>query len=202
MAIKYISIPKPCHEQWQQMAVAGNGRYCDHCCKTVVDFSVMSNEEVIAHLTNRDKVCGRFAPFQLSAINNQLAIERTSSFKGRFMMAFLGGLMAFTNSKAKEHYIKTDKHSEMQKSMVSDTIIKKTSKMRSSAKRNSKMIKADTLTLEPMNSHTGNLPRRDISDTVFKANNLNLTFLSGTVGGIYVRRPFIWRAWHKIKNLF
>jgi hypothetical protein len=184
------------------MAAANNGRYCDHCCKTVVDFSVMSNDEVIAQLSNRDKVCGRFAPFQLGAINNELAIARASSFSWRFMAGFLGGLIAFTNSEAKANYIKVDKKSGIMRSMVSDTISKRKVKTRLIDKGNRNISKADTLILSPMSNNAGKLNLANTSDTILKASDLNFMPLSSTVGGLYIRRSFVSRVWHKIKNIF
>jgi len=42
----YIRIPKPCHEDWATMTPNEQGRHCNACYKTVVDFSSMTDEEV------------------------------------------------------------------------------------------------------------------------------------------------------------
>ena len=44
--IKNISIPQPCSQSWQQMTPVEQGRHCESCCKTVVDFTPMSNDEI------------------------------------------------------------------------------------------------------------------------------------------------------------
>ena len=42
------------------------GRFCSSCSKTVMDFSMMTDREVIAYLSRAgQQVCGRFAPEQL-----------------------------------------------------------------------------------------------------------------------------------------
>jgi hypothetical protein len=41
-----LTIENPCHENWNQMKVNGQGRYCSSCAKTVVDFSGMSADEI------------------------------------------------------------------------------------------------------------------------------------------------------------
>jgi hypothetical protein len=79
MSIQQISIPKPCHEQWSQMVPANSGRYCDHCCKTVTDFTVMSNDEIIKHLSAKDNICGRFGQIQLIEINAGIGANKKRS---------------------------------------------------------------------------------------------------------------------------
>jgi hypothetical protein len=63
-----ITIPKPCHENWNTMSPQEQGRFCDKCCKTVVDFSTKSPVEVRQILLERknEKVCGRFNNDQLA----------------------------------------------------------------------------------------------------------------------------------------
>jgi TonB family protein len=63
-----INIPQPCHENWNAMIPEGNGRFCGSCEKVVVDFTAMSQQEIIAYFKNTQgqKVCGRFYDTQLS----------------------------------------------------------------------------------------------------------------------------------------
>jgi TonB-dependent SusC/RagA subfamily outer membrane receptor len=62
-----LSIPEPCHENWQQMTPTDQGRFCNACAKEVVDFSMMTDTEVLNYFTalTHDKVCGRALPSQL-----------------------------------------------------------------------------------------------------------------------------------------
>jgi len=73
--ITKISIPKPCHQSWQQMESRGTGRHCVHCSKTVVDFTKMTGNEIIAYLSASGNVCGRFSEPQLAAVNQQVYHE-------------------------------------------------------------------------------------------------------------------------------
>jgi len=62
----YVHIPTPCHEDWQQMTPVDKGRFCQSCAKQVVDFSVMSDQEVLNYLSKASgNLCGRFANDQL-----------------------------------------------------------------------------------------------------------------------------------------
>ena len=61
-----LHIPTPCHEDWTKMAPAEQGRHCTACQKTVVDFTGMSDTEIIRHMAHaRSGVCGRLAPDQV-----------------------------------------------------------------------------------------------------------------------------------------
>src|SRR4051812_10475679 len=62
-----ISIPEPCHENWQNMTPSDQGRFCNACAKTVVDFSMMSDHEVLSYFStvSNEKVCGRALSTQL-----------------------------------------------------------------------------------------------------------------------------------------
>jgi hypothetical protein len=62
-----LSIPEPCHENWQQMTPTEQGRFCNACAKEVIDFSTMTDIQVLNYFTNltHEKVCGRALPEQL-----------------------------------------------------------------------------------------------------------------------------------------
>jgi hypothetical protein len=66
-----ISIPTPCHENWRGMTPESGGRFCGSCQKTVVDFTAMTDAEVLsffvekAEKTPESRVCGRFKNQQL-----------------------------------------------------------------------------------------------------------------------------------------
>jgi len=69
-----ISIPEPCHEDWNKMTPNDNGRFCMSCAKTVVDFTSMLPEE-IQHFfiqNKNEKICGRFKKSQLETITIQI----------------------------------------------------------------------------------------------------------------------------------
>ena len=63
-----LSIPEPCHEDWQNMTPTDQGRFCNSCAKQVVDFSMMSDQEVLHYFSGikNENVCGRALPAQLN----------------------------------------------------------------------------------------------------------------------------------------
>jgi hypothetical protein len=77
-----INIPEPCSEDWNKMDVVDDmHRHCGACERTLVDFSVMSDDElVIFFKQNNGKVCGRFRKDQTNRNLTQLP-EKTSKAK-------------------------------------------------------------------------------------------------------------------------
>ena len=61
-----ISIPTPCNQQWSDLTPVSRGGFCDSCQKQVIDFSGLSEKEIIRHISGASgKVCGRFRKEQL-----------------------------------------------------------------------------------------------------------------------------------------
>jgi hypothetical protein len=62
-----IAVPEPCHEDWNKMhAVDDIRRHCDSCAKQVVDFTQMSDTELMLFFRrNQNNVCGRFTTHQV-----------------------------------------------------------------------------------------------------------------------------------------
>ncbi|MGI4870001.1 MAG: hypothetical protein ACRYFX_02350 [Janthinobacterium lividum] len=62
-----IHLPAPCAENWAAMTPAAAGRHCAACQTQVVDFTHMTDGEVVAFLRqNANVTCGRFRESQLS----------------------------------------------------------------------------------------------------------------------------------------
>jgi len=62
-----IRIPQPCSESWAAMTPTAAGRHCAACQKTVIDFTAMTDGEVLAHLARAGSgdTCGRLRSSQL-----------------------------------------------------------------------------------------------------------------------------------------
>ena len=67
IVMKYtITIPEPCHENWQNMTPTAKGKFCGSCEKEVLDFSNDSMVSLSKALDSGSKLCGRFRPDQLN----------------------------------------------------------------------------------------------------------------------------------------
>ncbi len=61
-----LHISQPCNENWDKMTPVEKGRFCSGCQKQVVDFTGMSNEQLVAFFRKQPaNVCGRFLHDQL-----------------------------------------------------------------------------------------------------------------------------------------
>lgn len=90
-----IQIPKPCSAAWNEMHSLPNGRFCDSCEKTVVDFSQMTDNELVMFFQkNKYNVCGSFRPDQL---NRNFPIPKPYSpyRKWKSAAAIVVGLLAW-----------------------------------------------------------------------------------------------------------
>lgn len=69
-----ITIPEPCHENWDKMVPKENGRFCMSCSKTVIDFTAMLPAEIQQFFiqNENEKICGRFRKSQLETITIQI----------------------------------------------------------------------------------------------------------------------------------
>jgi hypothetical protein len=68
-----INIPKPCNQNWNSMTPNKNGKFCNSCNKTVVDFTKMENLEIQKYLienSSKESVCGHFKFNQIETENN------------------------------------------------------------------------------------------------------------------------------------
>ncbi len=62
-----IRVPEPCHEDWNKMTPEAQGKFCGSCCKTVVDFSGKTDQEIKMILVENagKKMCGHFKKTQV-----------------------------------------------------------------------------------------------------------------------------------------
>lgn len=92
-----ISIPTPCHENWDTMSPADKGRFCNSCQKNVIDFTKASDRQITEAFDKDNNLCGRFLKNQLK---RDLII---STGKNRFWVtasAAVVALLTIGNSQA------------------------------------------------------------------------------------------------------
>ncbi len=62
-----LSVDSPCHQSWDNMQEADQGRFCSECRKTVIDFTTWSNAALYQFFSKSSgNVCGRFLSTQLN----------------------------------------------------------------------------------------------------------------------------------------
>lgn len=82
-----ITIPKPCHENWDLMTPTEKGRFCAVCTKVVRDFTDCSDEEIVSEIANsKEKICGNFRNTQL---NRNLNFSFVNSLFAKFAVGFM-----------------------------------------------------------------------------------------------------------------
>lgn len=68
-----LKIDQPCHADWSKMIPEEQGKFCQSCEKVVVDFSWMSDTQILRTMDEmvNQSVCGRFESDQLHRELNQ-----------------------------------------------------------------------------------------------------------------------------------
>lgn len=90
-----IKIEEPCHENWNTMTPNAQGKFCGSCAKDVVDFTAMSDKEVISYFENyKGSLCGRFNANQLERKDE--GYYALSDFTKKFVRAFAMVFLMFT----------------------------------------------------------------------------------------------------------
>lgn len=93
-----ITIPKPCHENWDNMSEDEKGKFCAVCSRNVFDFTECSDEELINTFSSGSDICGRFRV-------DQLERDLSPSIVGKITLGLLmmsGTLMNAQESKSVE----------------------------------------------------------------------------------------------------
>jgi len=97
-----ITLKEPCSENFDNFKSTNNGGFCENCKKEVIDFTRMSNFEIMKHLDNNTKTCGRFRQHHINTpiVLNQ---SRFSWFgKAAVVAVSFFGLAGTTNLHANE----------------------------------------------------------------------------------------------------
>jgi hypothetical protein len=99
-----LHIPEPCRENWDAMTTADKGRHCNSCNKIVVDFSIMSDRQVLDYFKDATgKTCGRFHDDQLQ---RPLIEPQQKSTKWNYFIASILGFIIIGKLAAQDRTIK------------------------------------------------------------------------------------------------
>ena len=76
-----LRIAEPCYQNWHTMTPKEQGRFCGSCQKTVVDFTLMTDKEILDYISKAGQhVCGRFMTDQLNKDLNPTEIKKRFSW--------------------------------------------------------------------------------------------------------------------------
>lgn len=123
----YLHIPQPCHENWDEMTPEKQGRFCQSCAKTVVDFSNMTDQQILEKLKkNAGNTCGRFTNEQLErpmVIESSQYLQPQKLFMAAFIPAFFSTIISTAQTKLTGKVAMHTKHI-CQTTVKGDTIIR------------------------------------------------------------------------------
>lgn len=107
-----ITIPQPCHEDWNAMTAAEKGRHCAVCDKVVKDFSRMAEKEIMQVITStEEKICGRLHINQLqpAGLTQQVSFRWKKWVWGKFLVPLLAYFsLQVASSRAEAQHLRGD----------------------------------------------------------------------------------------------
>jgi hypothetical protein len=95
----YLQIPEPCHENWHNMLPTEQGKFCNACSKQVVDFTYMTDQQVLSYFNVHSNVCGSFNDTQLNRALQPALVQQKQSW---WLALILPLLMLFDKGKAQK----------------------------------------------------------------------------------------------------
>ncbi|MFN8286696.1 MAG: hypothetical protein U0V74_08090 [Chitinophagales bacterium] len=92
-----VAVTEPCHEDWNLMSLEDKGRHCQSCNKVVVDFTSMTDAQIVQHFTGyKGHTCGRFRTEQLNR-DIRIGTARSSARPVKFLAVSLLAFQLFSN---------------------------------------------------------------------------------------------------------
>jgi hypothetical protein len=84
-----LTVPTPCHEDWNNFTPTQKGKFCGACQKEVIDFTKSTDDEIKHYFKNNTQLtCGRFKQQQLKIYPETIPTTKTHSAWAAFV-AFL-----------------------------------------------------------------------------------------------------------------
>ncbi|MBV4358087.1 carboxypeptidase-like regulatory domain-containing protein [Pinibacter aurantiacus] len=110
-----LHIADPCHEDWNKMSTTDKGRFCQSCSKQVVDFSLLSDKQILEYFSKqKGNTCGRFRDDQLDRpLDKQQAKAKVSLWKWIMTVGFGFWFSNKAVSQTGETQLKTDSKTQL-----------------------------------------------------------------------------------------
>lgn len=91
-----LTVPKPCHENWNTFTPTQKGKFCGACQKEVIDFTNWTDDEIKHYFkSSTTSTCGRFKQPQLKIYQTETPAKVHSA-----CAAFIAFLMLLVNEPA------------------------------------------------------------------------------------------------------
>jgi hypothetical protein len=116
-----VNLPEPCHEDWNKMDSQEKGRFCGSCQKLVIDFSVMSDTEIVNYFKEYkgQNTCGHFKKTQVNRHLDRKLKEQETPRRKFFLKELAAACFAFflasTDAKAQGESYFSEKEIEQSK---------------------------------------------------------------------------------------
>ena len=94
-----ITIPEPCSQKWNELTAVEKGRFCLSCEKVVIDFSTMTDKELIRYFKDyQGNICGNFNSTQTDRIIKDVVISKKSYRLSKFIASLFGLFLSFSSN--------------------------------------------------------------------------------------------------------
>ncbi len=101
-----LSIKNPCSERFSSFSKTNDGGFCQSCKKNVVDFTSMSDQEILSYFnTKKNGTCGLFLESQLKTyqiLENKKTSKIATAFAPHFFNLSLLSLLSFNSAFSQE----------------------------------------------------------------------------------------------------
>jgi hypothetical protein len=108
----FISIPKPCSENWNEMDATDKGAFCSKCSKEVIDCTSVKTSEIKAKIGTQKNPCVRIFSDQIDEMNFlewfkslTIKIQLKYAFLFAFLIVFNTNIKAQDSTKSKQKVI-------------------------------------------------------------------------------------------------
>lgn len=100
--IQAIKLGFTCAQKWEAMEHVSGGRYCQGCQKEVIDFTQLSDQEIIDYFEQKRKIktCGHFREDQLNQLNRSLKQPSRTSLQQSLSTLAIGTLLTASSCQA------------------------------------------------------------------------------------------------------